>query len=124
MGTSDKDAHIDKLAKENAECLRIILCYRLDGKCQMRNLKMTVKLSLVLCSLLVAMPGKTCRAKTRADTEESPRIVNIINFIRQCEPRIDWITEDVLYETVVEQVDIMKRYQKPKVVGSSNVHPC
>jgi len=41
----------------------------------------------------------------------SPRIVNIINFIRQCEPRIDWITEDVLYETVVEQIEIMKRYQ-------------
>ena len=25
-----------------------------------------------------------------------PKIINIINFIRQCEPRIDWITEDVL----------------------------
>ncbi|MBW1802796.1 MAG: hypothetical protein JRJ85_18945 [Deltaproteobacteria bacterium] len=41
----------------------------------------------------------------------SPRIVNIINFIRQCEPRIDWITEDVLYETVVEQIKIMKKFQ-------------
>jgi hypothetical protein len=37
--------------------------------------------------------------------------VNIVNFIRQCEPRIDWITEDVLYQTVVEQINIMKRYQ-------------
>jgi len=41
----------------------------------------------------------------------SPRIVNIINFIRQCEPRIEWITEDVLYETVVEQIQIMKHHQ-------------
>jgi len=41
---------------------------------------------------------------------EHPRIVNIVNFIRQCEPRIDWITEDVLYETVVEQIKIMKEY--------------
>lgn len=41
---------------------------------------------------------------------QSPRIVNIVNFIRQCEPRIDWITEDVLYETVVSQVEIMKQY--------------
>src|SRR5210317_388279 len=40
----------------------------------------------------------------------SPRIVNIVNFIRQNEPRIDWITEDVLYETVVEQIKIMKQY--------------
>lgn len=41
---------------------------------------------------------------------ENPKIVNIINFIRQNEPRIDWITEDVLYETVVEQVKMMKEY--------------
>jgi len=40
----------------------------------------------------------------------SPRIVNIINFIRQCEPRIDWITEDVLYDTVVSQIAIMEEY--------------
>jgi hypothetical protein len=41
----------------------------------------------------------------------SPRIVNIINFIRQCEPRIEWITEDVLYETVVEQIETMKKHR-------------
>ena len=46
-----------------------------------------------------------------ADAERrSPRIVNIINFIRQCEPRIDWITQDVLYNTVVEQVKILKAH--------------
>ena len=42
--------------------------------------------------------------------EVSPRIVNIVNFIRQCEPRVDWITEEVLFETVEEQVKIMKQY--------------
>ncbi|MCX6877840.1 MAG: hypothetical protein NTW21_29115 [Verrucomicrobia bacterium] len=43
-----------------------------------------------------------------ADTASgSPRIVNIVNFIRQCEPRIEWITPEVLYDTVVEQVNIM-----------------
>jgi len=41
----------------------------------------------------------------------SPRIVNVVNFIRQCEPRIKWITEDVLYNTVVEQIKIMKKHQ-------------
>jgi len=45
------------------------------------------------------------------EDERSPRIVNIINFIRQCEPRIDWITEDVLYETVVEQIKLMQQHQ-------------
>jgi alpha-L-fucosidase len=44
-------------------------------------------------------------------TNRSPRIVNIINFIRQCEPRIEWITEDVLYETVVEQINILKKHR-------------
>jgi len=46
----------------------------------------------------------------REAESEHPRIVNIVNFIRQCEPRIDWITEDVLYETVVEQINIMREY--------------
>jgi len=57
------------------------------------------------------MTGKTCLSKEGNVPSSSPRIVNIINFIRQCEPRVDWITEDVLYETVVEQVKIMKTYQ-------------
>lgn len=42
-----------------------------------------------------------------------PKIVNIINFIRLLEPRIESITEDVLYQTVVNQVAIMNRYNLP-----------
>ena len=41
---------------------------------------------------------------------QAPRIVNIVNFIRLLEPRDPAITEDVLYETVVKQVDLMKKY--------------
>ena len=40
-----------------------------------------------------------------------PRIVNIVNFIRLLEPRDAAITEDVLYQTVVKQVEIMNKYQ-------------
>jgi hypothetical protein len=40
-----------------------------------------------------------------------PRIVNIVNFIRLLEPRDSAITEDVLYQTVVKQVAIMKKYK-------------
>ncbi|HKI88978.1 MAG TPA: hypothetical protein VKA38_08130 [Draconibacterium sp.] len=43
-------------------------------------------------------------------TEDHPKIVNIINFIRLLEPRNESITEDVLYETVVNQVKMMKEY--------------
>jgi hypothetical protein len=38
-----------------------------------------------------------------------PRIVNIINFIRFCEPRYKEITEDVLYQTVVKQIEVMEK---------------
>jgi len=40
-----------------------------------------------------------------------PKIVNIVNFIRLLEPRDAKITEEVLYETVVKQVEIMKKYK-------------
>lgn len=39
-----------------------------------------------------------------------PKIVNIVNFIRLLEPRDPAITEDVLYQTVVQQVAIMRKY--------------
>ncbi len=68
-------------------------------------------LRIILCSLFLNITGEICRAKEADVASSSLRIVNIINFIRQCEPRIDWITEDVLYETVVEQIKIMKRHQ-------------
>jgi hypothetical protein len=41
---------------------------------------------------------------------QEPRIVNIVNFIRLLEPRDHRITEDVLYQTVVKQVNIMRKY--------------
>lgn len=44
---------------------------------------------------------------------QSPKIVNIVNFIRGIEPRDAAITKDVLYQTVVNQVDIMKKYHLP-----------
>ncbi|MES2275616.1 MAG: hypothetical protein V4592_06315 [Bacteroidota bacterium] len=43
--------------------------------------------------------------------QEHPRIVNIVNFIRLLEPRDAAITQDVLYQTVVKQVAIMKQYK-------------
>jgi len=40
-----------------------------------------------------------------------PKIVNIINFIRLIEPRDAKITEEVLYETVVKQIEMMEKYK-------------
>lgn len=49
-------------------------------------------------------------AQTRRGAS-TPKIVNIVNFIRLLEPRDSAITEDVLYQTVVKQVEIMKQYK-------------
>ncbi|GHT38764.1 hypothetical protein AGMMS49965_03090 [Bacteroidia bacterium] len=58
--------------------------------------------------------GMTCAAvPNKNKTGEAPRIVNIINFIRQSEPRDAAVTEDVLYETVAEQVKQLSAYQLP-----------
>ncbi|WP_197492192.1 hypothetical protein [Arachidicoccus ginsenosidimutans] len=48
-----------------------------------------------------------CIAKTGSC--QSPRIVNIVNFIRLLEPRDPAITEDVLYQTVVNQIALMRK---------------
>jgi len=45
------------------------------------------------------------------EPDPKPKIVNIVNFIRLLEPRDEKITEDVLYQTVVSQVKIMKKYK-------------
>jgi hypothetical protein len=40
-----------------------------------------------------------------------PKIVNIVNFIRLLEPRDSAVTEQVLYETVAKQVQMMQQYK-------------
>jgi len=49
----------------------------------------------------------------KRDGPDAPKIVNIVNFIRLLEPRDPAITEDVLYQTVVKQTEIMKKYDLP-----------
>jgi hypothetical protein len=66
----------------------------------------TMKESVILLLLLsgVAAVGQPKRA------ESTPRIVNIVNFIRLLEPRDTAITEAVLFRTVVRQVELMRKY--------------
>ena len=49
----------------------------------------------------------------RLSNDDHPKIVNIINFIRLLEPRDSAITEDVLFQTVVKQVEILRKYKLP-----------
>ena len=60
--------------------------------------------------LLSSFKGSDRAPGNSGKDKEHPKIVNIINFIRLLEPRDAKITEEVLYETVVKQVEIMKKY--------------
>jgi pyruvate/2-oxoglutarate/acetoin dehydrogenase E1 component len=48
------------------------------------------------------------RPSRARSTQDQPRIVNIVNFIRLLEPRDSTVTEDILYQTVVRQVEMMR----------------
>ncbi|WP_111307258.1 DUF3863 domain-containing protein [Confluentibacter sediminis] len=59
--------------------------------------------------------GYSCESRKNVGIQQrevnsKPKIVNIVNFIRLLEPRDANITEDVLYQTVVNQVKMMKEY--------------
>lgn len=65
-------------------------------------------------SCMVVMTGVSLLLSLSSSAyERSPKIVNIVNFIRLLEPRDASITEDVLYQTVVKQVGIMRQYKLP-----------
>ncbi|MGN0231386.1 MAG: hypothetical protein ACI4A8_04135 [Muribaculaceae bacterium] len=70
------------------------------------------RVNIFLATLLVAL-GALAPAKAQSN---APRIVNLINFIRQTEPRrtiepvLAHVTDEVLYQTVVEQIKILNEY--------------
>jgi hypothetical protein len=70
---------------------------------------MKIKTILLCC----ALAGCTTSPKEEKTVSAPPRIVNIIHFVRQTEPRSREITDEVLYQTVVEQVKQLKQYRLP-----------
>lgn len=48
---------------------------------------------------------------TSLSQSPAPRIVNIVNFIRLLEPRDSAITQDVLYQTVVDQLALIRKHR-------------
>jgi hypothetical protein len=68
--------------------------------------KNITKLFLVF---IVLLPSISIGQQPATSKFEGPKIVNIVNFIRDIEPRDSAVTKDVLYQTVVNQVALMKR---------------
>ena len=65
-----------------------------------RLLSVSLLILIALCGL------SSCSEADQSQT--SPRIVNIINFIRYTEPRSEEITEEVLYNTVASQAEDLR----------------
>lgn len=67
-----------------------------------------------LLVILFVEPSASKLVQPHNKDKNSPaRVVNIINFIRQSEPRVEAITEDVLYNTVVQQCRLLAKYDMP-----------
>lgn len=72
-----------------------------------------LKKAIPFLLLAIACQFATYNAEARQNTNTlhpAPKIINIVNFIRDIEPRDPNITKDVLYQTVVNQIKLMKQY--------------
>jgi hypothetical protein len=73
--------------------------------------KLNVLIALMFALFSFSSRCESVKHPTDSGKENAkPKIVNIVNFIRLLEPRDPKITEKVLYETVVKQVEMMKKY--------------
>ena len=75
------------------------------------NRKQTPLFALIMFGMLTFYLSDLLARCPESPGTEHPKIVNIVNFIRLLEPRDSSITEDVLYNTVVKQVAIMRKYK-------------
>ncbi|MDP4185264.1 MAG: hypothetical protein Q8862_08905 [Bacteroidota bacterium] len=78
----------------------------------MKLVKNQVRVISLGVLLLMGVNSFLYASKKQNDVKKidpKPHIVNIINFIRLCEPRVAEITEDVLFQTVVKQTEIMRK---------------
>lgn len=68
------------------------------------------KIFFLLAALCLQTSLGVFAQPSAANQQAEPKIVNIVNFIRDIEPRDGTITKDVLYQTVVNQIKLMKQY--------------
>jgi len=80
---------------------------------QLRVCRLIVKQVFLLTFILFFFSTAVYSASVKKAMKENhhPRIVNIVNFIRLIEPRDPEITEEVLFHTVVKQVEVMNKYK-------------
>lgn len=67
---------------------------------------------IIFCSIIFCCIGCKYDREGYMDVNPSPRIINIINFIRQTDYRVE-NADSLLYETVREQVNLVNKYGLP-----------
>lgn len=67
--------------------------------------------TIACCCLLSSLPQEINSQTGTLKSGPHPKIVNIVNFIRLLEPRDSAITQDVLYQTVVKQLQLMRQHK-------------
>lgn len=77
------------------------------------NVKKRMAALLLLCAVVMSCTTKTATTvESPASSADSPRIINIINFIRQTDYRVE-NAEELLFGAVQEQVKLLNKYQMP-----------
>ena len=84
---------------------------KIISKIKTMNKKQDSALFLALLCICLILFSFSKKKPGVISTNKNPKIVNIINFIRLTEPRDAKITEDVLYQTVVSQIEFMRKYK-------------
>ncbi|MFV0507301.1 MAG: hypothetical protein ACK5L5_11485 [Bacteroidales bacterium] len=70
------------------------------------------KVFVMLFFCIVCMGCTNSAKKNQSANESSPRIINIINFIRQTDYRVQ-NADSLLFETVCKQIDLLNKYSFP-----------
>jgi hypothetical protein len=76
-----------------------------------KNSKLVILLATCLIAVFSSFKAQLSENPKEKAASENPKIVNIVNFIRLLEPRDPKITQDVLYQTVVKQIELMQQYK-------------
>jgi len=79
----------------------------------MTDIKKDFRLAFLLSGILFfcSFTKPVIASPSDSNDKDHPKIVNIINFIRLLEPRDTAVTEEVLYQTTLKQVKLMKKYK-------------
>jgi hypothetical protein len=82
----------------------------LKGNNKNKGIRISLVASLICIGAFITSTSFRSKDPGTSLGDNKPKIVNIVNFIRLLEPRDPKVTEDVLYQTVVKQVALMKKY--------------